>query len=114
MTNALIPAGTMKSSGWYGTATVLPRGEIYVQGASTAGTIRRSGMPTAPSAALGRKHAFGRLLEQWGPVLKDVEPMSQDRQWSTSTVMPDGKVLVSGGSSGSLLGNATSNPGVVA
>jgi hypothetical protein len=32
ITNALLPAGKMKRSRWYGTATVLPRGEIYVQG----------------------------------------------------------------------------------
>ena len=42
------------------------------------------------------------------PVLTDLPPMSQTREWANATMMPDGKVFVSGGSSKNLLSDPAS------
>lgn len=54
---------------------------------------------------LGGTQANATIIDIAGPtpVLADLPPMSQTRQWANATVMPDGRVLVSGGSSKNLL-----------
>ena len=54
---------------------------------------------------LGGTQANATVIDITGPtpVLTDLPPMSQTRQWANATVMPDGRVFVSGGSSKNLL-----------
>jgi len=92
---------------------------------NTRGGESYRGWSTTSTAVM---HRTGKILQLGGtrsnateidfngptPVLKDLPPMSQERQWSTATVMPDGKVFVSGGSTLNLLNDASSFPGVVA
>jgi hypothetical protein len=54
---------------------------------------------------LGGTQANATIIDITGPTprLKDLPPMSQIRQWANATVMPDGRVFVSGGSSRNLL-----------
>jgi hypothetical protein len=197
--NRLTPAAPMKRPRWYATTTVLPSGEIYVQGGldgedhpeirGDGGTFKLlegvntlKTLPTGegyfnndyprnfvgPSGRIfGLDHHWmyeidpygigddgkagslkmfqahwdipntrggdsyrgwsatssavmyrpGKILQLGGtqanatsidingpaPVLTDLPPMSQTREWANATVMPDGKVFVSGGSSKNLL-----------
>ena len=198
--NQLRPASAkMKRPRWYGTSTVLPNGEIYLQGGTDGedhpevrgndGTFRLlSGIDTLQTQSNGAQyfdnnyprnfvapngkifgldphwmyevdpygkgdngepgsvkifqahwdiahtrggdsyrgwsatsstvmHRAGKILQLGGtqpnatiidltgptPVLEDLPPMSQTRQWANATVMPDGRVFVSGGSSKNLL-----------
>ncbi len=209
--NQLRPASTMNRPRWYGTTTVLPTGDIYVQGGTDGedhpeirgddGTFRLlTGIDTlatrpdgsryfdnnyprnfvAPngrifgfdhhwmyeiepygassSGGLGRMRIFGseydtptpdgrydgrgwsatssavmyrpgRILQLGGtqrnatridingpvPLLKDLAPLDQVRQWATATMLPDGKVFVSGGSTRNLLNDpAARDVGVTA
>jgi hypothetical protein len=54
---------------------------------------------------IGGTQANATIIDITGPTpsLKDLPPMNQVRQWANATVMPDGRVLVSGGSSNNLL-----------
>jgi hypothetical protein len=54
---------------------------------------------------LGGTKANATLIDITGPTpsLRDLPPMSQVRQWANATVLADGRVLVSGGSSKNLL-----------
>lgn len=202
--NSLRPAATMQRPRWYATATVLPTGEVYLQGGTDGedhpelrlenGAFRLlSGIDTlrvlpngdryfdnnyprnfvAPSGKIfGLDHHWmyqvdpygtgdrgeqgkltmfgahwdipstnggdnyrgwaatstavmyrpGKILQLGGtqanatiiditgttPRLEDLPPMSQVRQWANATLMPDGRVFVSGGSSKNLLRDAAS------
>ncbi len=59
---------------------------------------------------LGGTQPNATLIDITGtsPRLKDLPRMSQVRQWANATVMPDGRVLVSGGSSSNLLDDPAS------
>lgn len=58
---------------------------------------------------LGGTQSNATLIDITGrtPRLTDLPPMSQTRQWANATLMPDGRVFVSGGSSKNLLTDAT-------
>lgn len=60
---------------------------------------------------LGGTQANATIIDITGPTprLKDLPPMSQVRQWANATVMPDGRVFVSGGSSRNVLSDPAGN-----
>ena len=75
-------------------------------GASSTAVMYRPGK----ILQLGGSQANATIIDITGatPRLKDLPPLSQVRQWSNATVMPDGRVFVSGGSSRNLLNDPAS------
>ena len=75
-------------------------------GASSTAVMYRPGK----ILQVGGTQANATIIDITGatPRLKDLPPLSQVRQWSNATVMPDGRVFVSGGSSRNLLNDPAS------
>ena len=76
--------GSMSTSRYYHTATLLPDGRVLVSGGSSDG-----------SSALASAEIYDPALGTWSPT----GSMSTARFDHTATLLPDGRVLVSGGQS---------------
>jgi hypothetical protein len=84
--------GSMTTERWHQTATLLPNGRVLMAGGITVGGFLPSGIQVVPPAELYNPASGKFVATGW---------MTIDRVDHTATLLPNGKVLVVGGTTGS-------------